>query len=110
MRRFTRGQASRTGLPERRLIDLVLAVNELATNAVVHTPGPGTVRIWQEDKRLVCEVTDPGTTSGTGEGYQRPSPRQVEGHGLWMVTRACDLVELRTGFAGTSVRVYYNLV
>ena len=45
-----------------------------------------------------------------GDGRQRTSPRQVEGHGLWMVTRACDLVELRTGFAGTSVRVYYNLV
>lgn len=107
---FTRDQASRSGLPERRLVDLVPAVNELATNAVVHTPGPGTVRIWREDQRLVCEVTDPGTTSGTGDGRQRTSLRQVEGHGLWMVTRACDLVELRTGLAGTSVRVCYNLV
>lgn len=66
-RRFIRDQASRTGLPERRLVDLVLAVNELA------------------------------------------SPRQNEGHGLWMVTRACDLIELRTGLAGTSVRVYDSL-
>ena len=47
VRRFTCDQASRTGLPERRLIDLVLAVNELATNVVVHTRGPSTVRIWQ---------------------------------------------------------------
>jgi hypothetical protein len=54
-------------LPERRLVDLVLAVNELA------------------------------------------SPRRIEGHGLWMVTSACDLIELRTGLAGTSVRVYDNL-
>lgn len=75
----------------------------------MHTPGPGTVRIWQVDKRLVCEVTDRGTTSGTGDGHQRTSPRRLEGHGLWMVTRACDLVELQTGLTGTSVRVYYDL-
>lgn len=67
------------------------------------------MRIRQEGRRLACEVTDPGTTSGTGNGHQRTSLRQVEGHGLWMATRVCDLVESRTGLAGTSVRVCYDL-
>jgi hypothetical protein len=37
------------------------------------------------------------------------SLRRVEGQGLWMVTKVCDLVELRTGLAWASVRVRYDL-
>ncbi len=39
-------------------------------------------------------------------GRQRPAPDAPGGHGLWLVNQICDLVELRSGPAGTSIRMH----
>jgi hypothetical protein len=31
------------------------------------------------------------------------------GHGLWLVHQVCDLVEIRSGDAGTTIRLHMNL-
>src|SRR5216683_1269436 len=48
------------GLAEGRLGDLVLAVHELAANAVRHGGGRGRLQIWDTGGMLRCEVTDDG--------------------------------------------------
>src|ERR1700722_12528560 len=43
-----------------RADDLVIAVHELAANAVRHGAGHGRLRIWRSEAALLCEVSDDG--------------------------------------------------
>ncbi|MCU1455889.1 MAG: hypothetical protein JWN46_4035 [Acidimicrobiales bacterium] len=96
----------RVGLGRRTLGDLVLAVDELVANSLDHGGGRCVVRAWQDGTSAVCEVEDRGTIADPLAGRRRPKPDQPRGRGLWLVHQLCDLVELRTGPAGTIVRVH----
>jgi anti-sigma regulatory factor (Ser/Thr protein kinase) len=106
VRRFVSIQATRLGLPAARLDDLVLAVNEVATNAIRHGAGFGRVLVWRDEKYLLCEVSDPGHARDGLMGYLPPNPDSEGGHGLWITRQLCDLVEVRTLSTGTTVRLY----
>ena len=54
--------------------DLVLAVNELATNSVRHAGGHGILRMWRDDGALLCEVRDRGRIDDPLVGRRR-APR-----------------------------------
>jgi anti-sigma regulatory factor (Ser/Thr protein kinase) len=105
VRRFTAELAALAGLDGRPTADLVLAVHELATNSVRHGGGTGTVLGWLEPGQLVCEVRDAGVVGDPLVGRAAPDPLQVGGRGLWLVHQLCDLVQLRSGTRGTTVRV-----
>lgn len=92
------------GLPAARRDDLVLAVNELATNSVSHAGGGGTLRTWQ-DGGVVCEVADGGRIENPLAGRRRPAGEQLGGFGLWIVNQLCDFVQVRTYPSGNVVRV-----
>ncbi|PWK87903.1 histidine kinase-like protein [Lentzea atacamensis] len=79
--------------------DLVLAVNELATNSILHASGRGVLRMWREGDTAVCEVSD------SGKGLP-PSFTGLSGFGIVMVNLLCDLVRTHTSHSGTTVRVY----
>jgi anti-sigma regulatory factor (Ser/Thr protein kinase) len=72
----------------------VLAVNELAMNSVRHGGGRGTLRVWQEQDVLSCEVSDSGRLDDPLAGRQRPSNAQIGGYGLWLANQVCDVVQL----------------
>jgi anti-sigma regulatory factor (Ser/Thr protein kinase) len=76
--------------------DLVLAVNEVATNSVVHGGGQGIVRVWCEPDALICEVSDGGAITDPLAGRRRPPDGNVGGHGLWLCNQLCDLVQIRS--------------
>jgi anti-sigma regulatory factor (Ser/Thr protein kinase) len=95
-------------LPTERLIDLELAVNEIATNAVSHTPGPGVVRVWNEPGVLVCEISDPGPFTNTLAGRLPPPAGSGRGRGLLLANNVCDLVRRYTGQDGTTIRLCMN--
>jgi anti-sigma regulatory factor (Ser/Thr protein kinase) len=98
-------RAARAGLSPQRLEDLVLAVNELATNSIRHGGGAGTLAIWETPDALMCEVTDAGHLADPLAGRVLPSPGQIGQYGLWLVNQLCDLVEQRTLPDGNLVRV-----
>ncbi|HEY2719136.1 MAG TPA: ATP-binding protein, partial [Solirubrobacteraceae bacterium] len=97
---------SEAGLGEMGREDLVLAVNELATNSVQHGGGGGMLRVWQELGALVCDVRDRGFIEDPLAGRRRPPIDQYGGRGLWLVNRLCDLVQIRSSPSGTVVRVH----
>ncbi len=101
--------AERAGLPPERAADLVVAAGELAANTLAHTPGSGTVRIWQTADDLVCEIADQGWIEDPLAGRLRPASEGHGGYGLWVVNQVCDLVETRTGPAGTTTRCHMSL-
>lgn len=97
------------GLPESRANDLVLAVSEVAANTLRHTRSHGTLDIWNDAHEVVCEIRDAGTITDPLAGRRVPSPHALGGHGLWLVHQVCDLVELRSGSTGTTVRMHMTI-
>jgi anti-sigma regulatory factor (Ser/Thr protein kinase) len=89
--------------------DLVLAINELATNSIRYGGGGGTLRMWREADELLCEVHDGGRIVDPLAGRVRPAFDRHSGRGLWIVNQVCDLVQLRSSSGGTSVRVHQLL-
>ncbi|HTV99004.1 MAG TPA: ATP-binding protein [Streptosporangiaceae bacterium] len=107
VRQFTTAQARRAGLPPSRVLDLVIAVNELAANTLEHTSGPGTLTIWSTPGEVICQVSDGGHISDTaaGSGLQAP-----DGHvGLWVVRKICDQVHIQRSPHGTTIRLHMLL-
>ncbi len=101
-----REHASSVGLDEMRTMDLLLAVTELATNSLRHGGGEGVLRTWREPDALVCEVSDRGRIADLLVGRRAPQPSDEGGRGVWMANQLCDLVQVRSGDAGTVVRTY----
>jgi len=71
-----------------------------------HTGGRGTLHIWHTAEEILCQVDDQGQIADPLAGRLRPAPDAPGGHGLWLVNQICDLVELRSGPAGTSIRMH----
>jgi anti-sigma regulatory factor (Ser/Thr protein kinase) len=105
MRHLVADHAGRNGLSGDRTANLVLAVSELGANTLRHTSGGGTLRVWHTGLEILCQVEDQGWITDPLAGRRR-RPAAEPGHGLWLVNQVCDLVELRSGQAGTTVRLH----
>jgi hypothetical protein len=108
VRRLVAGQARRAGLPADRAGDLVLAASEIAANTLRHTSAGGTVHVWHTDDEILCQLHDQGWITDPLAGRTRHPPDARE-HGLWTVNQLCDLAELRTGPAGTTIRLHMGI-
>lgn len=105
LRRFIAELAQEFGLSRPRAADLVLAVNEVATNTLRHAGGRGILQAWQEADTLVVEITDEGHIGDPMVGRVAPGPQQQNGLGLWIANQTCDLVQLRSDETGSVVRL-----
>ena len=109
LRELVAGHAAAAGLDPDRTADLVLAVDEVASNSLRHGGGRGILRIWREDGALVCEVRDAGRIDDPLAGRERPTLDREGGRGLWMINQLCDLVQLRSFPSGAVVRLHVYL-
>jgi anti-sigma regulatory factor (Ser/Thr protein kinase) len=117
LRQAVLGYATACGMPEDRAIDVMLAVHELAANAVRHGPGHGRLRLHVTASTLHCQISDPGPSSRDGRapdgaGGQAPGavPWPVEqDHGLWLVHTAADHVRITSGPHGSLIAVAFTL-
>jgi anti-sigma regulatory factor (Ser/Thr protein kinase) len=108
LRGFVAHRAEKAGLDEERVDDLVYAVNEAVTNSICHGEGRARVSFWTEDNSVVCEVRDRGWIRDPLAGRVAPRQDMVKGRGLWLVNQLCDLVQLRSSAAGTTVRLHVD--
>jgi anti-sigma regulatory factor (Ser/Thr protein kinase) len=106
VRDFVARRADALRLEGDRAAILVLAAGEIAANSVRHGGGGGVVRVWAVGETVVCEVRDRGRIASPLVGRDRPSPDQESGRGLWIVHQLCDLVQVRSTPAGTTVRLH----
>jgi anti-sigma regulatory factor (Ser/Thr protein kinase) len=95
-------------MPVHQVQEFVLAVNEVATNALLHGGSPVGVRLWAAAGRLVCTVTD------RGAGFDDPFAGYLPGHddgvvhvgmGLFATRQVCDRVDFEHVSGGFSVRL-----
>jgi len=108
IRRLAERHARGAALGPDRAADLVLAASEVAANTLDHTKSGGTFQIWRDGDEILCEVHDRGWITDPLAGRVRRGP-DGRGHGLYLVNQVCDLVELRTGPAGTTIRMHMRL-
>jgi anti-sigma regulatory factor (Ser/Thr protein kinase) len=108
IRRFVAAHAVAAGLPDNLAMDLTIAVHELATNTVRHTPaGTGSLAVWSEDDRLVCQLSDTGHITDALAGRIPVPPTQpTGGRGLVLVNQLCDLVRVYTRPGATTIRLH----
>ena len=109
------------GLSRDRSIDVLLAAHELAANVIRHGSGRGRLRMRVTARLLSCQVSDARTASLPGRAglpqadnpagdAPAPTAWPVEhGHGLWLVRRTADQVQVTAGPAGSVVRMSFNL-
>jgi anti-sigma regulatory factor (Ser/Thr protein kinase) len=118
--------AAQAGMSADRATDVVIALHELAANAVRHGAGSGRLRVWDRVGALYCRVDDvgpaaaegsPGTGCGdigtedagsVGQNLAHRWPYEP-GHGLWLARQVADQMSLRSDSSGTSVVVTFSL-
>lgn len=106
VRRQVERVGARAGLARLYASDLAVSASELAANSVTHGGGAGTLRTWVEEDRVVVEVSDQGTIAEPLVGRVKPLVTQEGGRGLWLANQLCDLVQIRSGPRGTTVRLH----
>lgn len=108
VRSAVRALAQRAGMAAHAVDDLVLAVNEVVTNAFRHGRRPVLVRGWVDAADVLVTVRDRG--AGVDDpflGYLAPPDGRAEpgGYGLWLARQCTDLLRLRREADGTTVQV-----
>jgi anti-anti-sigma factor len=122
LRAAVAAHASDAGLSPGRTDDLVIAVHELAANAVRHGAGHGRLRIRRSDQALLCEISDDGAPPPASAPEETPqeTPQKTEtpgaaqwrtepGHGLALVRQVADQTSLRSGPSGTLATISFGL-
>ncbi|MDQ4093001.1 MAG: sensor histidine kinase [Actinomycetota bacterium] len=87
----------------------VQAVDEVATNAIDHGGGSALLRVWTDPQWISCEVSDTGAGLRDPLAGRLPTGFTARGRGLWLARQFCDLVELHSDPAGTTVRLHLAL-
>ena len=104
--RRTVGSFARScGLSPGQCEALEVAAEELATNSVHHGGGSGSLAMWRTEEAAVVEFSDSGRMTEPLSGRLPPGVDRHGGRGLYLVNQLCDLVQVRSGSWGTTVRV-----
>ena len=109
VRRIVQRFSLAEGLDENSTDDLVLCVDEVASNSLLHGGGGGVLRMWREPTEVLCEISDAGSIADPLVGRENPAVDRLGGRGLWMANQLCDLVQVRSGASGTVVRLHVHL-
>jgi anti-sigma regulatory factor (Ser/Thr protein kinase) len=100
-------EARTAGVRPGRISELLVAVHEVAMNALTHGGGDAAARMWSEERTFVCEIQDRGPgLSETVAGYEPPDPERAHGRGLWLARQICDLVEVQSRDGLSRVRLH----
>jgi anti-sigma regulatory factor (Ser/Thr protein kinase) len=105
-RRFVAERAAAAGLERNRMLELVVAANEIASNCLKHGEGRGSVLVWREPGRVVCEVRGSGALADPLADRRLPNPDDPTGRGLWLANQLCDLVQIRSVRGELVVRMH----
>ncbi|MDP9862061.1 MULTISPECIES: ATP-binding protein [Streptosporangium] len=112
VRDFATVQAMRSGMSQESLADFLVAVNEVATNAVTHghATAKAVLRMWTVGRTLVVEIHDEGQWSPDGPpGDTPPAPYATSGMGLWVARMISSDIKFETGAAGTFITMSFKV-
>jgi serine/threonine-protein kinase RsbW len=108
LRDFLAARARRCGMREERVSDLLIAVNEVATNAVTHGAAHALMCLWADDGDLVVGIHDDGRWEPEDvPGLAAPGPVATRGMGLWVARTLAAEITFDTGDKGTTVTMRF---
>jgi anti-sigma regulatory factor (Ser/Thr protein kinase) len=110
VRRLVEQEAALVGLSNERAGDLVVAVSEVAANAVAHGGDAAAIRMYREPGELICRISDAG--SGLADPLAGQLPPDLDlpgGWGLWMARLMADALEIASNGSGTVVSIHCTL-
>ena len=97
------------GLSDQQTDDIVIAVDEIATNALEHGRPPAHVRSWSTPEALFVQVDDHGGMRvPVATGDHPPATDARRGRGIWMARALADVLTMHTGIAGTTVALRFS--
>jgi serine/threonine-protein kinase RsbW len=110
VRRSTASWALRAGMPADAADDFVIAVNEIATNAVRHGSPVATLRLQVDGHAGLAEIRDQGRWPDALTATPLPH-RAAEngGMGLEVARMVCDGLQIDATAAGTAVLLRMRL-
>ncbi|MFG1928087.1 anti-sigma factor RsbA family regulatory protein [Cryptosporangium sp. NPDC048952] len=95
VRQTALGWARDAGMNEDDASEFLIAIYEIASNAVEHGGGRGVGRFWSEADRLYCDIW---SARQIGDplvaGYRPPGTAQERGRGLWLARQICEHVTI----------------
>ena len=110
VRRRTASWALRAGMAADVADDFVIAVNEIATNAVRHGSPQATLRLWADGRACRAEIRDQGRwPAAAGAGLTARRPAEHGGMGLEVARLVCDDLQIKPTESGTSVLLRMSL-
>jgi anti-sigma regulatory factor (Ser/Thr protein kinase) len=110
VRDYAAFHARRAGMPEKDIGDYLVAVNEVATNAVTHGTSKAWLRIWCDSGDLIVHIHDDGHWTLTETpGMIPPHDYSTSGMGLWVARHLAKELILKTGATGTSLIMRFAL-
>jgi anti-sigma regulatory factor (Ser/Thr protein kinase) len=98
--------AGRAGLPGQRAADFVIAVHEIATNAIRHGSPVARLALQIAGTAAQAEVRDSGHWPPQSPAATAPAGL---GMGLHVAHRVCDQVTIHRGATGSTVTLQMNL-
>nr|WP_236667902.1 ATP-binding protein [Nonomuraea sp. K271] len=101
VRQYAEDEAREAGMAEDGVADFVIAINEVATNAVTHGGDQAVLRMWPAGGDLVVEVHDNGTWK------PGPLPGAVGGMGLWVARLLASELTVHAGDTGSTVTMRF---
>ncbi len=97
-------QAAASTLPSDKIVTLAEAVRRLARSSQRRGADNLTVRVWDQPDVLICEMVDTLRIDDYLIGRRVPPLGQDEP--FWRAHQTCDLVQLRSTTAGTTIRLH----
>ena len=109
VRDFLAQRAAQAGFEGMRLADLVLAVDELATNTPALRARRGHAAHVARQRLAARGDRRRRSHRGPLAGRDLPSPDEIGGRGLYLVNQLCDLVQMRSSPEGSVIRVHMHV-
>lgn len=103
---WVRRWAEASGVPRRRAAGLAAALRGVAQAGGSHAGRDQMLQLWQQGSDLVCQLHDASQVSDPMIGRRPPGQDNSRGRALLTAHDLCDLVQVRSNEAGTTVRVH----
>jgi anti-sigma regulatory factor (Ser/Thr protein kinase) len=105
VRALVRAAGAAAGVAPDELDNLLIAVSEIATNAIRHGSAMGSVTVEHLAAGLTVEISDDGGGLPDGLVVDRPPADAVGGRGLWLAHQMCPRIEVTSSPSGVTVRL-----
>ncbi|MET0865996.1 MAG: sensor histidine kinase [Nakamurella sp.] len=103
---WVRRWAEGSGLAAPRSVRLATAIRGIAQASTGHSGRSEVLQMWQDGSALICQLHDSAQVHDPLIGRRPDGQENSRGLALRAANQTCDLVQVRSGPQGTTVRVH----